>query len=197
MERYFETRAEAEAAWLKFTPLANHPGQPAPRHSLLSESEVALFLEIRTRLKEAGISINDTVQLAILGKWAMPPTTATHEQPQATQPAALWEQIQRISSDVQTILDRLGRIENGTVAQGRVLRSIKEAARYCGFNNRASFLEWADRMGFAIPKTKIVRQQRSVFLISELEAAILRDPMVHRNRRQAIQSPASRERPSH
>lgn len=81
------------------------------------------------------------------------------------------------------LLKRLTRIETAPAVQPRVFRNASDAARYCGFAKAEHFLTWAARVGFEIPKTKLVKQRRHAFLIEDLDAAILRDPAVCRNRR--------------
>lgn len=82
------------------------------------------------------------------------------------------------------LLERVKTIEEQTARpQPRVLRSAAEAARYCGFAKTEAFVAWARRVGFDIPKTKLVKQHRPAFLVADLDAAILRDPTLCRNRR--------------
>lgn len=81
------------------------------------------------------------------------------------------------------LLKRLDRIETAPAIRPRVLRSVTDAARYCGFSGNQHFVRWALRVGFEIPKTKLTKQARPAFLIEDLDAAILRDPALCRNRR--------------
>jgi AraC-like DNA-binding protein len=186
IERYFKTKAEAEAEWINLAPLAHHSGPLLPGRSLLSDHEAAKFLEARARLAEAGLSLDDAIHLAILSKGAEEKHPTVQEPSLENQTPSIPDQIQRIFLEVQKIAQSLGKLESGTVVHGRVLRSIKDAARYCGFKDTTAFLRWAEKMGFDIPRFKLVHQQRSAFLISELEATILRDPLVHRNKRTLV-----------
>lgn len=81
------------------------------------------------------------------------------------------------------LLKRFDEMERNPPIRPRVFRSSTEAARYCGFARPEHFLVWANRVGFEIPKTRLVKQTRLVFLIDDLDAAILRDPALCRNRR--------------
>lgn len=81
------------------------------------------------------------------------------------------------------LLKRIERIEETPAIAPRVIRNVTDASRYCGFKSSETFLTWARRVGFEIPKTKLTQQARPAFLVDDLDAAILRDPSLCRNKR--------------
>lgn len=185
--KYFATRAEAETEWLNLAPLASRlsaSNNSITEKSLLDEHEAAQYICLRALLAGVGLSMPDAVQLALKhedSRLANAPSTGIPIIPPSK--ASFIEQINLIATAIQSISLRLTRIEEATTVRPRVLRNSSEAARYCGFSNTETFHVWANRIGFEIPKTKISKTQRFAFLINELDAAILRDPRVCRNRR--------------
>jgi hypothetical protein len=189
VEKYFTTRAEAEAEWNTLAPLASHPPIPdngTASSALLNEHESAQYLCLRSLLAGVGLSMAEAVQIAIKQQDAKRIQAAADiNQPQTPPPLSFTDQIELIAAAVEMAVEKLSAMEKASVVRPRILRNTVEAARYCGFNDTKAFNLWARRVGFNIPQTKLRRNQRFGFLIEDLDHAILRDPSVCRNLRNA------------
>jgi hypothetical protein len=207
IEKYFKTRAEAEAEWINLAPLASRLREANADNvkTLVDEHEAAQYVCLRALLAGAGLSMADAVQLALKHEdnkrsTATQDGSATpslHKTPtfidqinliaaaiqSPSVQISLADQVRLVSDEVRKISQRIKTIEDAAVVRPRTLRSIKDAARYCGFGSSESFTDWATRVGFEIPKTRLLRSMRCAFLIEDLDHALLNDPAVCRNRR--------------
>lgn len=181
IEQYFDTRAEAEAEWEKIAPLSAHSDREhsAGKKIETNRRDIAEYLHWRAKLAYAGLSMSDAVRLAV-GAQSMIPSNDTL--PPWLEPSDLLPRVSDILAEVKILSAKIDRFKNLNVIP-QVIRSLKRASYYCGFAHTARFRDWATRVGFEIPKTKLVRQQRFAFLVSDLDAALLRDPSICRNRR--------------
>lgn len=181
-EQYFATRSEALAEWNRLAAATvvpeTKPEAPAQLANF-TEAEVADYLHWRQQLIGTGLSVADAIRLGLQAIQAPPQAGAAGSE---TAPDGLLGLVADMAKDLKSLAKRLERAEEGPPASP-ILRSTAAAARYCGFEQREAFVRWATMMGFQIPKTKLVKQSRDCFLISELNAALLRDPSVRRSPR--------------
>jgi hypothetical protein len=189
IEKYFTTRSEAETEWATLAPLAAHPAISHTGNTsttLLNGYESVQYLCMRSLLASVGLSMADAVQMAIKQQDAKRIQAAAETNQSSTPPPIPFtDQIELIAAAVQMAVEKLSAMEKASVVRPRILRNTVEAARYCGFNDTKAFNLWARRVGFNIPTTKLHRNQRFGFLIEDLDFAILRDPSVCRNLRNA------------
>lgn len=70
-ESYWATREEAEKEWKRIAPLAGHPGAavtPSVEKSMVNDREAAAYLNLRGRLANAGLTVEEGLKLAITHK---------------------------------------------------------------------------------------------------------------------------------
>lgn len=181
-EQYFTTRADAELAWRALAPLAAHTGMspsgdpPQPYSTL----EHAQYLQWRAHLAFVGLDMQTAVRCALEHR-GTPPVADDAPKPWL-EPREVAEKLDRMAACMEAIVASMKRSDTRQV-QPQVIRSLKNAARYCGFSSTFQFREWATRMGFEIPKTKLTKQQRNVFKIDALDKALAHDPLLCRNPR--------------